>query len=268
MARRLRSEWPRQEAMRLATRLARGLLYRTTYRMRGGLAKGYRRRFGYGSLPRFRLTTEERFLDALDLRGKVVYDVGAYIGIYSMFFARKCGAPENVVCFEPNPETYSQLCDNLDLNGLGSLRRFNVAIGSEEGELALQVDPAFPARSTLDADGAVMRVRDAGRRCRVRVARLDDLTEEAALERPNLVKLDVEGFEHHALLGMQKLLADTRPDLFIELHGTEVARQVMRLLIDTHGYRVFHVESAAWVQSDRLPELRLGHLYCEGANVG
>jgi FkbM family methyltransferase len=248
--------------------MARALLYRTSYRMHGGLAKGYRRKFGYGSLPRFRLTAEERFLDALDLRGKVVYDVGAYIGIYSMFFARKCGAPENVVCFEPNPETFAQLCENLDLNGLGSLRRYNVAIGSEEGELALQVDPAFPARSTLDAGGAVMRVRDSSQSRRVRVARLDDLAEEAALERPKLVKLDVEGFEHHALLGMANILADTRPDLFIELHGREVARDVMRLLSDTHGYRIFHVESAAWVQPDRLPDLRLGHLYCEGEALG
>jgi len=258
-----------EPCLRLATRVARRLLYRCTYRMRGGLARGYRRQFGYGSLPRLQLTAEERFLDALDLSGKTVYDVGAYVGVYALFFAGKCGAPERVVCFEPNPETFAQLCANLDLNGLHALPRFQVAAGAVEGMLDLEVDPAFPARSTLDPRGAVMRTRaPGGRRHQVRVVRLDDLVAEAALPLPDFVKLDVEGFESEALRGMQALLDDPAPTLFVELHGRRQAGDVVDVL-SRHGYRVFHVESASWLAPGQRPVLELGHLYCQrGDAVG
>jgi len=257
----------RHAVVRVATRLARRLFARTTYTMRGGLAKGYRRRFGYGSLPHFRLTREERFLDALELRGKVIYDVGAFAGTYTMFFARKSGDPARVACFEPHPETYAQLSGNLTLNGLHQLRSFNVAVGSAEGTLDLQMDATFPARSTLDASGGVMREREPNSRSSVRVVRLDDFVEEAGLEPPDLVKLDVEGFEYEALVGMEKILTETHPDLFIELHGSQLAHDVMQLLLEKYGYQVFHVESTSWVRPGRLPAIRLGHLHCTGGAV-
>src|SRR5580704_10090805 len=72
-----------------------------TYTVRHGLAAGMKRRGGLWFLPFGGAETEEeRFLRQLDLSGKVVYDIGAFEGILSMFFSRRA---KQVVAYEPTP---------------------------------------------------------------------------------------------------------------------------------------------------------------------
>ena len=42
-----------------------------------------------------------------DLRGKVIYDIGAHIGYHSLYFARLVGSGGRVRSFEPSPKTLS-----------------------------------------------------------------------------------------------------------------------------------------------------------------
>src|SRR5262249_8609565 len=62
--------------------------------------------------------------------------------------------------------------------------------------------------------------------------------------RPDLVKVDVEGFEHAVLSGAGEVLWRDRPRLFLEMHPAQLARlgrstaEVLALLME-HGYRFF-----------------------------
>ena len=69
------------------------LFDRYTYTVRHGLIQGMRRKGGLGWLPPSvssqSETKEHEFWKTLDLRGLVVYDIGCFHGILTLFFARQ-----------------------------------------------------------------------------------------------------------------------------------------------------------------------------------
>jgi hypothetical protein len=98
----------------------------------------------------------------------------------------------------------------------------------------------------------------------VRLARVTDRTagadvtlDDAAFATdgfvPDLVKLDVEGWELKALRGGQRLLAERRPHLVVETHSAELELGCSDLLA-AHGYSPQVVEPRRW-----LAEVRQGH---------
>jgi len=82
---------------------------------------------------------------------------------------------------------------------------------------------------------------------------LDHVAFSAAGFVPDLVKLDVEGWELKALAGGERLLAERRPHLVVETHSAELERGCRDLLV-AHGYSPQVVEPRRW-----LAEVREGH---------
>src|SRR4051812_16352239 len=110
------------------------MLRNHTYTVRHGLAKGLKRKGGLAFLPAALADTsgreaEERFLLGLELEGQTVYDVGGDQGIYTLFFARRVGAAGRVVTFEPNPESYRRIVDNVALNNFRNVEVRHVGLG-------------------------------------------------------------------------------------------------------------------------------------------
>src|SRR5215471_18032929 len=103
----------RHEIIAFLSRQCDGL----TYTCRHGLIKGLRRRGGLGFLPGFIAsseTAETRLFQSLTLKDKVVYDVGAFVGLLTLFFARKA---KQVIAYEPNPPSHARAAENIALNG-------------------------------------------------------------------------------------------------------------------------------------------------------
>src|SRR5947209_6114855 len=88
---------------RLVSWISIHLFDNATYTVRHGLLKGMRRKGGLGWLPaKFSpgvRTAEQKFWSGLNLAGMTVYDVGAFHGLLTLFFASQA---KTVVCFEPN----------------------------------------------------------------------------------------------------------------------------------------------------------------------
>jgi hypothetical protein len=70
---------------------------------------------------------------------------------------------------------------------------------------------------------------------------------------PDLVKLDIEGWELKALRGAARLLAERRPHVVVETHSAELERECRDLLV-VHGYAPQVVAPGRW-----LAEVREGH---------
>jgi FkbM family methyltransferase len=229
------------------------ILKNRTLTIRQGPARGLKRRFGQGFKPKLGSTAEEDYIQALDLGGKTVFDVGAYIGIMTLFFARAAGPGGRVVSFEPNPANYEELRSNVELNGFDNVCLLKLGVGAEPGAGQLALDPIYPSRGSLapSADGE---------RLSVEVATLDGLLHEARVPVPQFVKIDVEGLEDDVLAGMAGILEAHRPELFIELHG-RASQSLMSALLD-RGYRLHHVETQADWNGPEPPETRGGHLHC------
>ena len=121
--------WSKRSLQFLARPL-RPLLATTTYTMRSGPARGLKRQGGFMFVPASP-SSEERYLSGLDLTGKTVYDVGANIGVMSLFFARAVGSRGCVVAFEPNPDTMPHLTENIKCNDFKRIQVFNVGFGRD-----------------------------------------------------------------------------------------------------------------------------------------
>ena len=135
-------------------------------------------------------------------------DVGANIGNHTLFFATRF---RRVVAFEPNPLTHALLRWNVDANGLdGAVEVHPHGLSDANGTALIEVARANLGASRLDGGGG----GTGGRRLPVSLVRGDDvLANEAAV---TFVKIDVEGHELGALLGLERTLERHRPVVLME----------------------------------------------------
>lgn len=242
------------------------------YTMRRGLAKGLRRKGGLGFVPNWIArgthdTAETRFLAALDLKDKVVFDIGGFQGLLTMFFATRA---RSVVVYEPNPDSRRRLQDNLGLNGISNVIVRPVGVGAEAGEFELVFDPLMAGGASADAhvSGQIRTTAGHLRVERIRVVSVDDDIAQNGLPVPSFVKIDVEGMELDVLRGMRRLLRSARPALYIEMHGATPdekranARRVLEELAASGYGDVTHVESGSRVTPQTADVAARGHLHC------
>lgn len=258
-----------------AKRWAAGLLRRIlgpwldqrVYIIRGGIAQGLKRRGGRGFL-KVPLTPEERFVAQQDFAGKAVYDIGAYHGVFTLFFAKAAGPEGQVVTFEPNPANYRRVLENVALNGFENVRVFNRAVGSEAGAATLVFRDCERSMGSIEpAQQEELREWGGIRSVETPVAALDVFIAEERVRPPGFVKIDVEGHEKAVLEGMTDTLAAHRPHLFIEVHGVGLEgkrRNVSQIaaFLEGHGYRIRHVESDRPVTAENFDHAVEGHLFC------
>ena len=241
-----------------------------TYTQRHGLIRGMKRQGGLGFLPAVlagggRETAEHAFLRSLDLSDRVVYEIGAFQGLLTLFFSSRA---REVIAWEPNPPSYERVMQNLRLNGRSNVRLRNFAVGREPGTLTLLSDPLMPGGTSGDPTVASqIQASSAVRRVDVPVVTIDDEVAAAALPPPHLVKIDIEGMELAALQGMARTIDAHHPQLYLEMHGAtmehkEAAVAAIVAFLESHAYdRILHVESNTPISSANARVAREGHLF-------
>jgi FkbM family methyltransferase len=186
-----------------------------------------------------------RAMSVLIRPGDVVFDVGAYIGIYSVIASRLCLERGKVVAFEPVPATHQRLRETIALNEVGNVVPVQQAVCDQVGTVTMNVfEPRYAVWNSLGKplmlDGN-RRIAPTGR-VEVPATTLDHFCSDAGIERINFLKVDVEGFEKFVFCGAQQLLQNRRIDCICfeisqdPLKGAGVeAREVFNVLGDC-GY--------------------------------
>jgi FkbM family methyltransferase len=156
-------------------------------------------------------------------RGGIFYDIGANVGFYSLLAAMLVG-PGKVYAFEPLAANVQYIKRHLELNEIGNVEVFEVAISDEQGISSFQ-DEETRGMGRLQAKGNLL----------VRTVTLDLLLREQRIAPPSVIKMDIEGGETRALTGASECFQRYRPKLILATHGKEIHRQCRRLL-DSWGY--------------------------------
>ena len=174
--------------------------------------------------------------------GMTFIDVGANIGLYTLFAARHVTEKGRVIAIEPSNREMAILRDNIERNALKNVALFPVALSDHATEVELLVAPMRHAgHNTLGAFGYNTPL---DHRERISTIRLDDLVGTQDLERVDVIKMDIEGAELAALRGASETLQRHQPALLLELsdrvlhHQKATSRDVLVLLAG-HGYRVY-----------------------------
>lgn len=204
----------------------------------------------------------------LDVRHSVFVDIGASVGIYTLgvadIVAQNGGA---ILAFEPYEPNRLLLIRSLELNELACAEVYGVALSDRRTEYVMQVSSKAPVGNAVARPAT-----DADERTVVAVP-LDEFEPfQARVERIDLVKIDIEGYDLLALEGMKDTLLRYRPIVLAELHrarmralGIESSR--LGKLLDSLRYSLISLDGSrlslqqfSFSQSDvfLVPDERVG----------
>ncbi len=175
--------------------------------------------------------------------GMTCVDVGAHVGFYSMLFAELTGTEGAVHSFEPTPWTYRLLTENT--KQYPQVVAHNLALGSEDATLTFaDYGPGYGAYNSAHKSGAPA-MKSTPTQTSVEATSLTKFCAGVNLK-PDIIKLDAEGFEFEILEGASVLLSPggARPLISIEVAGGgewSVNRNQSFALLSEAGYHVFEI---------------------------
>lgn len=137
--------------------------------------------------------------------GKVVVDIGANIGYYTLLAASRLGSQGKVIAFEPGVDNCALIQMSLRANNFQNTVLHSLAIADVDGVVGFNMD---------DSNGRISRDNPAVNRYQVQAVTLDLFLQDEP--RIDLIKIDIEGAEGRALVGMRRLLQRHHPIIFTE----------------------------------------------------
>jgi len=240
------------------------------YTARYGLVKGLKRKGGLGFIPKImKVTEEEKFLAHLDLKGQTVFDVGAFTGLFTMFFARAVGKNGKVVAFEPNPSLCNKIKENLLLNNFGNVEVKQVALGRDRKKEILAFPSMIPGVGSIEEHEKARILRQKGAKTiEVKVDTIDNLIGAKKIPRPDFIKIDVQGAELDVLIGTRNTIKMCKPKILVEVHSIPYVNwriknvgRVVEFLME-NGYSLYHVESGRNINFSTIHIIKADeHLY-------
>lgn len=148
--------------------------------------------------------SEVAFLERFGLKsGATVFNLGAHQGVVALMLAATVGPTGRVVALEAGPYNADVAQQNKEINKATNLQVLNAAIAGECGTLRF-------------ADSLCGHVDDGLGGIEVPARTIDDLADEYG--HPDVMYIDVEGFECEALRGAERTLA-IGSDCFVEIHS-------------------------------------------------
>jgi FkbM family methyltransferase len=153
--------------------------------------------------------------------GDVVWDVGSFVGIFSLFASKAVGSSGKVYAFEPEPHTSALLQRNCELNSAHNVKIVNAALSDTDGGGEIfSANEGANAIHSLKPGGAT-----ASKGLSIKLRRGDSLVNAVEADVPNVIKMDIEGAELLAFKGLKETLAKPACRfVFLELHHQDLPR--------------------------------------------
>lgn len=196
---------------------------------------------------------ELAYINKTLVAGDSFVDVGANIGLFSLYASQKVGATGKVITFEPSPKTFNRLKENIELNGCTNTHLHQLGISDKPGELSLNISgDGMDAWETFAPD-LNNRFQD---QVKVPVVTLDDMLANENKEKIRIVKIDVEGWEKFVLKGAEQFFTTYSPIIMLEFteENTQMAGYAVTELYDIvsmWGYTWYAIENGNLKPSPR-----------------
>ena len=174
-----------------------------------------------------------------------VFDVGANIGVYTMWLSQ---FTDRICSFEPDPENYRRCMENIRLNGL-SARLEQMALSDRAGRLQLSIGKDMENHLVLGEGGqSVMGIT------------LDEYCAQRGIARIGFMKIDVEGAELLAFRGATNMLSRHAIDVIqLELAPRALGTFGIRpedvvSMLTGHGYSLYTYDHELRALDERHPQ--------------
>ena len=183
-------------------------------------------------------------------------DIGAYVGeVFLKLYQSKDIKIREAHLYEPNPESYSQLKNNVDACDISSLHTYNFALSNQSGKKKFSSAKAMTKVTVTPVDEF-----NSTNTFTAESYGLDQISLAFTDKHIDFLKIDVEGQEMDVLLSATNLLTEQRIDLiYIEVgfnkHGTQQTYFAeIDFMLQSFGYRVFKIyeQKSEWMQDSPL----------------
>jgi FkbM family methyltransferase len=213
-------------------------------RMRSGLGKGLALYLD----PRFEMDyvggNYERLIQealAAYLKpGSVFYDVGAHLGVLSMFANELVGSTGCVFAFEADPENAERIKTHARRNNLARLQVISCAVWSCARQLQFE-------RASLLSSRNQGSVRSESTESKENTLTVESISLDNFVylhPPPTVIKIDVEGAEAEVLRGSEQILSRSRPVLICEVHHKQ-AEEAVTAWLRQQSYSFEWLEASA-----------------------
>ncbi len=174
--------------------------------------------------------------------GMCVFDIGANVGYYTEKFAERVGPAGHVHAFEPVPASAARVRELIPR--YPCIQVHESAIADQPGEVVMSTGPDSTAPTNRIAIGSV----DEHQGISVAVSTLDQAAREFGM--PDAIKIDVEGYEWHVLVGGSEILESPRlKHVFLEIHfglleqrGLRQAAAQIQQVLEKKGFQVTYTD--------------------------
>ena len=151
---------------------------------------------------------EVKFLESIVKESMNVIDIGANVGITTVTIARKIGKRGKLHSFEPVPEYFDILKENISSNGLENAKVYELAVTDQVGRA--------PFYQKELSSGIVFE--EGAKKSEVSTTSIDRFLSGEKIERIDLINMDCEGSELLVLKGAKETLRKNELKIFCEIH--------------------------------------------------
>jgi FkbM family methyltransferase len=157
--------------------------------------------------------------------GAVVYEMGGFVGYFTVLASVLVGPKGRVFTFEPDPRNLRFLREHVRINRLANVTVVEAAVGPHAGTVGFR----------LNADRCLSRPSGDGE-IEVTMIALDDFVRGDDVAPPDYIKIDVVGSEMGVLEGARELIRTRHPVLFMRIHSYDEKPPAWVQLLEGWGY--------------------------------
>ena len=174
--------------------------------------------------------------------GDVFLDIGANVGVYSIYAAHLVGPSGHVYAVEPHVFNAATLLDNIHLNGLSdriSVLTMALSAKSAYDDFFYNEFDIGVANNAFGTERAAQRSGFVGSELKYATT-VDELVRQGAIRSPDLVKIDVDGLEPDIVAGMSELLSGPKRPRSVQIEVDPDQRDAVESVVASLRYDLDH----------------------------
>ena len=193
--------------------------------------------------------------------GLDLVDIGANVGIYSLYFA-KISENSQIYSFEPDASSFTSLVKNISTNSTSNIKAFCIAIGSKKGfyEMNFYDFAAGAGAGSIDSEYIFTNAKDKKKYVQQTFCEtLDNCSKELIFTENCLVKIDVDGPEYEIIKSGKNFLSSNKvKSVMIEINSkNEIDKHKIFGLMQSYGYKKIY--QGNWI--DKYKEYEISNFF-------
>lgn len=184
-------------------------------------------------------------------KSDIFIDIGANIGLMSIFASKVLGNKGFVYSFEPEPETFMILKKNIEINLIKNIRIYNIGFGEKRNKSHIYTNP-YAGRGSASLIKPLNQ--NNSKRYEIQIETLDNFILEHDVTDVKMSKIDVEGWELQVLKGAKNFLRSAKaPIICIEYSkmqsSDEQLLDIYSYILSINNYNIYKLERGKGIPS-------------------